>query len=637
MAAPLYSLIGFLALVIHIILNLRKFSKPETGARSIEYRRFAIIVFIFYIADIAWGFLYNAQNPILMYVETVIYTALMAFSSVFFFRYIVAFLHLERRMTRIINFLVFLFGLGTVTTLIVNHFNHIMFWYDWQGNYLVGPYRHYLMGIEALLFIVIAACTFFAALTSKDLPGHRHTAILLFGLTVIASIILQILNPYIPCYSMGLCIGFLIIHVFVHEEELNDKLLQIEQLNSELKAEHVHITRVNEELDKARQDADMANRSKSTFLFSMSHDIRTPMNAILGFSDLIEKNKENPDKISDYLTKLKGSGNYLLSLINNVLDLARIESGKETLDEQFLDIGDVKGSVVPVIEELVRKKNLHMSDSVIVQHPYVMVDKVKVQQITMNLLSNAVKYTPEDGHITCTMHEEPCAKPGYGTYVLTVTDDGIGMSPEFVERIFDDFSREYNTTECKIIGTGLGMSIVKKLVDLMEGTIEVKSELGKGSTFIVTFQHKIVENPEAFLKQRTDVESQGVSVEGKRILLAEDNELNAEIATTLLEDAGVLVEHACDGLECIKMLTEQTCDYYDLILMDVQMPNLDGYAATRSIRELDDPIRSNIPIIAMTANAFEEDKKRALSSGMNGHLTKPIDVQKLMEAILQLV
>ena len=389
----------------------------------------------------------------------------------------------------------------------------------------------------------------------------------------------------------------------------------------------------------AVQQANMANDAKTSFLFNMSHDIRTPMNAILGFANLMEKQKDNPQMVSDYLFKIKSSGQFLLSLINNVLDMARIESGKMELDEDFYDLLATKNNTVELFMDMARRKNITLTHSGHVEHRYVMIDQMKVRQIMLNLLSNAIKYTPDGGTVTYKFEELPCEREGYATFVSTVSDNGIGMSPEYAKTIFDMFSRERNTTESKQVGTGLGMSIVKRLVDMMSGTIEVKTELGKGTTFAVTMSHPIVENPEKYLKSDLQQEEliHGVSLQGKRILLAEDNDLNAEIALAILEEVGILVEHAEDGVECVKMLVEANAGYYNAILMDVQMPNMSGYEATKAIRALPDTVKAHIPIIAMTANAFEEDKKNALEVGMNGHLAKPIVVSELMKTLASII
>jgi len=387
---------------------------------------------------------------------------------------------------------------------------------------------------------------------------------------------------------------------------------------------------------KAVKEANKASDAKTSFLFNMSHDIRTPMNAILGFSELLEQQKDNPERVTDYLNKIKSSGKFLLSLINNVLDMARIESGKMELDEEFYDLLDFKNNAVALFEDMAMRKHITLThDSPQLKHRYVMIDQMKVRQIVLNLLSNAIKYTPDGGSVHYTFEEVPCQREGYATYVSTVKDNGIGMSAEFAKTIFDMFSRERNTTESKQVGTGLGMSIVKRLVDMMGGTIELETEPGKGTTFIVTLSHPIVENPEQYLKKELPHEEmvQQANLEGKRILLAEDNDLNAEIAIAILEGVGFKIDHAEDGVQCVKMLSDAEAGYYDAILMDVQMPNMNGYETTKRIRSMSDKAKAAIPIIAMTANAFDEDKKKALDAGMNGHLAKPIDMDELMKVL----
>jgi len=384
-----------------------------------------------------------------------------------------------------------------------------------------------------------------------------------------------------------------------------------------------------EELTQAKEKAEAANNAKTVFLFNMSHDIRTPMNAILGYTQLIGKNGSLSDEQLDYLHKIEISGEYLLSVINNILDMARIESGKMELDETFVDLMSEDNKTDMMLTSEFLKKNLTYTSSIDIQHRYVFADTARTKQITMNILSNAIKYTPEGGKIHCDFREVSCDREGYVRYVTTISDTGIGMSREFIEHIFDSFTREKTSTENKVVGTGLGMSIVKKLVDLMGGTIEVRSELGKGSTFIITTEFRIVENPELFINKKSVENAEDLNLTGKRILLAEDNDLNAEIAIEILKETGAEVDRAEDGIICIDMLRKSERGYYDLILMDIQMPNLDGYGATEKIRSGG----FDIPIIAMTANAFEEDKRAALRAGMNGHLAKPINVEELMQTL----
>ena len=329
---------------------------------------------------------------------------------------------------------------------------------------------------------------------------------------------------------------------------------------------------------------------------------------------------------------IEQSGNLLLSIINNVLDMARIESGKMELDKDYHMAGDIGSSVCGVFEMEARKKQLTLVHTVDITHPHIVCDRTKMQEILTNIVSNAVKYTPPGGTVTVATRELPCEKDGYINIETVVEDTGIGMSPDFLPHIFDSFSRERNTTASKVSGSGLGMSIVKSLIDLMGGTITVESELGKGSRFAFTIPHKIVEE-EYYEKMGSENSEACADFSGKHILLAEDNDLNAEIAIAILEDMGFTVDRAEDGIICVAKLEKSAPKTYDLILMDVQMPNMDGYKATQVIRALPDQEKSAIPIVAMTANAFAEDRKQALAMGMNGHITKPIDIAKVRETL----
>ena len=385
-------------------------------------------------------------------------------------------------------------------------------------------------------------------------------------------------------------------------------------------------------LEKSAQEAREANEAKTRFLFNMSHDIRTPMNAIIGFSDLLEKHIDEREKVLDYTKKIKSSSSFLLSLINYVLEMARIESGKTVLKEEVGDLQTIINTLSDVFEPSVRQKNLTCTYRTDLVHLYVICDKTKVREILLNIISNAIKYTPEGGHIEVTIAETPCEQAGTGRYTLRVQDDGIGMSEDYLPHIFEEFSREHTSTESKVIGTGLGLPIVKALVDRMHGTIDVQSKIGCGTTMTVTLPLPLASEEQVRAYQQPVEEQLPADLKGRRILLAEDNDLNAEIAMTLLQENGLEVERAADGLLCVAALQNHPADYYDAILMDIQMPHMNGYQATQTIRSLRDP-RRNIPIIAMTANAFDEDCQKALEVGMNEHLAKPIDLDALFKTL----
>ena len=388
------------------------------------------------------------------------------------------------------------------------------------------------------------------------------------------------------------------------------------------------------QLKESAEQARSANEAKTRFLFNMSHDIRTPMNAIIGFSGLLEQNLDNKEKAKGYLKKIQVSSNLLLKIINQVLEMARIESGTATLNLEPCNLSELFHSVNFVFESDVKKKGLHFQVDSKVQHHYAFCDITKLQQIYLNIVSNAIKYTPADHAITVSVIEVPSHKENYARYIFVCEDTGYGMSEEFLPHIFDEFTREHTTTENKISGTGLGLSIVKSMVDLMDGTIKVESIKGKGTKFTVDIALQIASKEDFTEEQVMTKEIVNNEMKHKRILLAEDNDLNAEIAIEILKSEGYLVEHASHGQQCIEMLQNASDVYYDLVLMDIQMPFMNGYEACKEIRKMEDTQKANIPIIAMTANAFEEDKQMAMQAGMNDYVPKPMDM-KILNPILQ--
>ena len=385
---------------------------------------------------------------------------------------------------------------------------------------------------------------------------------------------------------------------------------------------------------KAKIQAEKANAAKSDFLFNMSHDIRTPMNALLGYSELMKRELTDP-KLLDYQEKIEQSGNLLLSIINNVLDMARIESGKMELDENYVKIRDIYQGVYKIFQAEAEKKGIRLEMEYNVRHEHVICDETKNREVFLNLISNAVKYTASGGTVTIRITELDCDRKDYVRIQSQVIDTGIGMSEEFLPSLFEAFSRERNTTTGKVAGTGLGMPIIKQYIDMMGGTIEAESKLGEGSRFIVTLEYRIADKNyyEQDTEKASDMNETG-RISGKHILLAEDNDLNAEIAEFILEDMGLLVDRVEDGIQCVAKMEQEPAGTYDLILMDIQMPNMDGYKATEVIRGLADKSKATIPIIAMTANAFEEDRKKALAKGMNGHIAKPVAAEKVEKTIL---
>ena len=396
--------------------------------------------------------------------------------------------------------------------------------------------------------------------------------------------------------------------------------------------EQIHET----QLEKAVHEAKCANEAKTRFLFNMSHDIRTPMNAIIGFADLLEKHIDEKERVRDYIGKIKSSSEFLLSLINYVLETARIESGKMSLKKEVCCASRLIESLTDVFEPEVCKKGLTYSYTKDIEHEYVMGDDTKVREIFINIIGNSLKYTPAGGKITIDIREIPFDRENYIAYKIVVEDTGIGMSEDYLPHIFEEFSREHTSTESKVVGTGLGLPIVKALIDLMGGTIEIESEVGKGTKTTVMIPFEIATQEQILEEQQKAKEFVPEDIKGKRILVAEDNELNAEITLTVLKEKGLLVERAANGKECVEMLKEKPADYYDMILMDIQMPEMDGYQATEMIRNLGDS-RAAVPIVAMTANAFEEDRQKALDADMNAHVSKPVDMNVLFRVMAKFI
>lgn len=495
---------------------------------------------------------------------------------------------------------------------IASWWTHWLFYADDAGVY----HRGTLFALQIVLPYTYVVVTLVSAVAYSITRKEKRSAVIM-TIALIPALICSVLQ--VIAGGSYILAGLTLSAIFVYMELCMEDIRKVEKL--------AMLEKFKRELEEALDMANKANSAKTVFLNSMSHDIRTPMNAIIGFTDLLGENLGDEKKARDYIGKIKSSSDYLLSLINNVLEMARIESGRSDLDERDISVEKSLDAVYWIFEAQMKEKHIDFIWDVNVKHNNIKCDVVKLKEILMNIINNAYKYSLPGDSVAVRIEEIPCDRDGYARIQTTVKDTGIGMSEEFLEHIFEDFTRAQTSTESGQFGTGLGMAIVKKIVDLMGGTIDVQSKQGVGTTFTVTLEHKIAE---IAAENREVVKStEDYSFRGKRILLVEDNDLNAEIAQTILAGTGMTVDRACDGIQCVDVLKGSEPGYYDMVLMDIQMPNMDGYEATRIIRQFEDKRLSEIPIIAMTANAFAEDRKQAFDAGMNGHIAKPINAEDL--------
>ena len=404
--------------------------------------------------------------------------------------------------------------------------------------------------------------------------------------------------------------------------------------NRDVTDEKLRELRQEEELREAKLKAECANKAKSSFLFNMSHDIRTPMNAIIGYAELASRHLREIDKLGRYLEEIRICGKELLSMLGNVLDLARIENNKVEMEYTVSNVHECFENCIIMFQQQAESKNQTLSLTEQIMYPYVYMDAPHLSEVCLNIISNAIKYTNTGGAISCNVVQKSCEKEDWCNMIITITDNGIGMSEDFQKHIFEIFERERNSTVSHIEGNGIGMGITKKLVDLMDGSIEVKSKQGEGSIFTVTVPCRKASKEDSMMKKKSNLRNKNC-LNGVRILLVEDNEINTEIATELLMEEGCIVETANDGAACIDMIEKADADYYKMILMDIQMPVMNGYDATLTIRKMKDTKKARIPIIAMTANAFAEDIQKVLSVGMNAHVAKPVDMNILVPTMMK--
>ena len=619
-----YSIIGILAAVILLITNrdvLWGHDSREQTATERCYRRFLLGVLCYYITDALWGILEAAHLIPLLFADTSLYFAAMAAAVLLWTRYVIAYLENTNRFSTFLYHTGNIFFVFELVVVLINFFRPVLFWFDAQGAYHAGPLRYVTLAVQILMFLLTSVYTLRITSRTEGRTRRRHRTIGLFGIAMILLILVQIRYPLLPLYAIGYMLGTCLLHSFVVEDEKEEN---------------------RRELNEALLEAEKANRAKTVFLNNMSHDIRTPMNAIVGFTGLAASHVDDPEKVKKYLDMISVSSGHLLSLINDVLDMSRIESGKMILEETEIHLPDMVREIRTILQAEAEAKHLTLLfDTENMVNEDICADRLRINQVLLNILNNAVKFTPEGGTVSFRMTETPAADPDHTMLEFRVKDTGIGMNEEFQKTIFEAFTREQTTTVSGIQGTGLGMTITKSIVDMMDGTISVRSKPGEGSEFTVVIPCRIsgasgnTESDAAGLPGKK--ESEKPDFTGKHILLAEDNMMNQMIAEAILKDAGFTLDIAHDGAQAVERIEEAPAGTYDAVLMDIQMPNMDGYEAAGRIRALEDQKKASIPIIAVTANAFEEDRQLALEAGMNAHLVKPYDVPKMMEVLQELL
>jgi len=601
-------------LVIMIYIGLRCFFQRNNQLIR-RFSHFVVGIIIFQIINIPVRMIDAGLAHMSQITVFVLNSAFMIAETFVTYEWFVFFEHVQDSFL-IKSKLVRLFGivpLVLITALsIASWWTHWLFYADDAGVY----HRGTLFALQIVFPYTYVVVTLVSAVAYSITRKEKRSAVIM-AIALIPALICSVLQ--VIAGGSYILAGLTLSAIFVYMELCMEDIRKVEKL--------AMLEKSKRELEEALDMANKANSAKTVFLNSMSHDIRTPMNAIIGFTDLLGENLGDEKKARDYIGKIKSSSDYLLSLINNVLEMARIESGRSDLDERDISVEKSLDAVYWIFEAQMKEKHIDFIWDVNVKHNNIKCDVVKLKEILMNIINNAYKYSLPGDSVAVRIEEIPCDHDGYARIQTTVKDTGIGMSEEFLEHIFEDFTRAQTSTESGQFGTGLGMAIVKKIVDLMGGTIDVQSKQGVGTTFTVTLEHKIAE---IAAENREVVKStEDYSFRGKRILLVEDNDLNAEIAQTILAGTGMTVDRACDGIQCVDVLKGSEPGYYDMVLMDIQMPNMDGYEATRIIRQFEDKRLSEIPIIAMTANAFAEDRKQAFDAGMNGHIAKPINAEDL--------
>ena len=632
-----YALTSFVCLVIIAIILDRVVATSHRELIDKKLVRLLSLFLCFCFVDFIWG-LFESRlllvNDTGLTVTTYIFF-IMAFLVGFIWTgYMIRYVRMEGRERIVANCVRGVLLTAQLGLLFADLVVNEAFFLDANGLYQTSAYRSYLFALQFSYYLYILIHSLLRLRRSAEDYGLQRSAVLFSLLQLFFGLVL-LAFPDGPFFTMGFTVTAVAIYSYNITAQRERFAVAVSEAAALRELEETRAVQ-QEALSRAMEAAEAANNAKSTFLFNMSHDIRTPMNAILGFTEMARKNIDDREKSLDCLEKVELSGEHLLSILNDVLDMSRIESGKVVIEEKPVSLARCGKALMSMAEQLAAQKDIRLVVEDAEPSAYtVYADEMHLDRVFINILSNAIKYTPAGGTVWFTTHSVADEDPDYIGFESVVRDNGIGMAPEFLEHVFEAFARERNTTTSGVEGTGLGMAITKQLVDLMHGDIRIESQQGVGTTVTLFFRFR---KAEQVAEERTVEHGQADRLKGRKVLLVEDNELNREIARDVLEELGLIVEEAVDGVEAVEKIDALPKGrrelIYDFVLMDIQMPRMDGFAATAAIRALPDPTDTHLPIIAMTANAFAEDREKARQAGMDAHLAKPIDLQALTDTLL---
>ena len=636
-----YSIIGILATIILLISNRELFrgaGDREYTKTQLCYRSFLVGVLAYYITDMLWGILESHKLTAILYADTAIHFIAMAAAVMLWTRYVVSYLDEKNVFATFLSYAGRLFLTFEVIAVMINFFRPVLFWFDEKGSYYAGTARYVTLAIQIFLFFLTSVYTLWITSKTEGAVKYRHQTIGLFGISMALFIAIQVFYPMLPFYAMGYMLGTCLLHTFVMEDEKEEYRRELEEAIEREKMQRIELSESREALKDALALAEEANKAKTTFLSNMSHEIRTPMNAIIGLNNIAMNDPEASDQAKEYLGKIDASARHLLNIINDILDMSRIESGRMTINHEEFSFREGLEQVNSIISGQCKDKGLNyecqIKGSV---DDYFIGDIMKLKQILINILGNAVKFTPEGGKIRFVI-EESTRLNGKATMKFVISDTGIGISEEYMPHIFEAFTHEDSSSTNKYGSTGLGMPITKSIVELMNGHIEVESQKGRGSVFTVTVTLDMSDRKSTRDEEKIELPDKKTGgLKGKRVLLAEDVVINAEIIIMLLSMKEIETQLAENGKIAVEMFESHPEGYYDAILMDMRMPEMDGLEATKRIRAMDRPDAKTVPIIALTANAFDDDVQRSMQSGLNAHLSKPVEPEILFETLEALI